>query len=126
MGTSTPWGMSDRSEKIAPGIVWYSTPSHGGYHLSPGRQQEMPRELTESGSSRRAEGWYEEDCDWCLVVVAFASLFDADKYSQAKECMRNWLPNRYEAYFREALKPEDSYMRRAQLEAKAIIDAQNN
>lgn len=21
-------------------------------------------------------GWYEEDCDWCLVVLAFPSLFD--------------------------------------------------
>ncbi len=110
MGTSTPWGMSDYSEKVAPGIVWYSTPSHGGYHLSPGRQLEMP--IAFKTESRREDGWYEEDCNWCLVVVAFSSHFQPEKYQAAKDCMRNWHPDLYEGYFQEKLQPAESYMRR--------------
>lgn len=63
MGTKTPWGISDYTTKIAPGIISYSTPSHGGIHLSPTRLKEMPEVL------RLESGWYEEDCDWCLVYA---------------------------------------------------------
>lgn len=31
---STPWGVSDGGREIAPGIVRYHTPSHGGYWLA--------------------------------------------------------------------------------------------
>ena len=103
MGTSTPWGMADSSEKIARGIVSYSTPSHGGFHLSPIRQAEMPEAL------KIESGWYEEDCDWCLVVVAFPQFFvNADL---AKSCMKNWHPDKYEKHFGVELKPEESYLR---------------
>jgi hypothetical protein len=40
--TSTPWGASQTSKKYAPGIMEYSTASHGGFHLSKSRQQCMP------------------------------------------------------------------------------------
>src|SRR3990167_6057716 len=33
----TPWGIADHRERIADGIDFYSTPSHGGYFLSPER-----------------------------------------------------------------------------------------
>lgn len=105
MGTWTPWGVSDYEKKIATGIMSYSTPGHGGIHLSPARQIEMPEQLRVEG------GWYEEDCDWCLVAVAFSQYF-TEEYQQAKETMRNWHPDRYEKYFGVTLKPEESYMRR--------------
>ena len=31
----TPWGVADTVKEIAPGISLYTTPSHGGFHLSP-------------------------------------------------------------------------------------------
>jgi len=37
MAISTPWGPSQTSREIAPGICFYSTASHGGYYLSPDR-----------------------------------------------------------------------------------------
>lgn len=108
MGTKTPWGMADSSEKIARGIVSYSTPSHGGIHVTQRILDMMPEEL------RIESGWYEEDCDWCLVVVAFPQFFvNADL---AKSCMKDWHPDRYEKHFGIQLKPEESYMKRRGME----------
>lgn len=103
MGTSTIWGTADCSMKIARGIVSYSTPSHGGFHLSPTRQAEMPEVL------KIESGWYEEDCDWCLVVMAFPQFFE--NADLAKSCMRKWHPDRYEKFFGVELIPKESYMR---------------
>jgi hypothetical protein len=105
MGTWTPWGTADWTTHIARGIVSYSTPGHGGIHLSPTRQAEMPDSLMVES------GWYEEDCDWALVAIAFPSYF-AKEYDQAKDTVRNWHPDRYEKFFGVTLKPEESYMRR--------------
>ena len=68
--TQSPWGIVDGSHEIATGIVEVSTPSHGGIKLAPRRQTEILRRFpafrTFAGGS-----WYEEDCDACLVVIAF-------------------------------------------------------
>lgn len=39
----TPWGVADHVKEIAPGIVSYRTPSHGGYYVSPARVATMHR-----------------------------------------------------------------------------------
>jgi hypothetical protein len=45
MSTPTPWGSSQSSRELAPGIVRYDTASHGGYYLSPERVAQMPAPL---------------------------------------------------------------------------------
>jgi hypothetical protein len=87
--TSTPWGASQSSQKYAPGIISYSTASHGGYHLSKTRQNEMPEALKNPG------GWYEEDCEWCKVVVAFPQFFNPEHVIAAYDTLKHWC---YEAY----------------------------
>jgi hypothetical protein len=69
----TPWGHPDTIEHIAEGITWYSTPSHGGYHLSPERLQAMPEYLRNCSFTK--DQWFEEDCSWCAVVLAFPAHF---------------------------------------------------
>ena len=71
----TPWGTSQQQKKIADGITSYSTASHGGYQVSAERLAEMPDCIREF-KTYAGTGWYEEDCDWCLVVLSFPSLFD--------------------------------------------------
>ena len=71
----TPWGPSQQQEKIADGIVSYSTAGHGGYHVSAARLAEMP-DCIRDFKTYAGTGWYEEDCDWCLVALSFPSLFD--------------------------------------------------
>lgn len=73
----TPWGFSDHSEEHAPGIIFYGTPSHGGFWLSQDRLLEMPEEIrTARGAFKLTNSdWWEEDCDWSLVALAFPEYF---------------------------------------------------
>lgn len=71
----TPWGVPDTVNVIANGIFAYTTSAHGGMWLAPWRRQQMPETL------RRVEpaagpGWYEEDIDTSIVVLAFPEEFD--------------------------------------------------
>ena len=102
--TYTPWGNADGAEHIARGIMFYSTPSHGGYHLSPARNLQVPDALRLPG------GWYEEDCDWARVVLAFPQYFpDAVKQAEARQCLRAWVPSAYERFYGVTLQPGESY-----------------
>ncbi len=69
-GRETPWGRAQRVEEFAPGIVWCSTASHGGFWLSDERCEKMP-EPYRSAERWAGRNWFEEDCDWCLVYLAF-------------------------------------------------------
>ena len=75
-GANTPWGRADQATEFAPGILFYSTPSHGGFHLNPARMAALNRRYP--GFQTFAGGpWFEEDCDACIVVVTFPEHFDS-------------------------------------------------
>jgi len=109
MSTSTPWGPSQHVERYGPGITWYETASHGGYHVAPTLQAKMPDYLRIEG------GWYEEDCDWARVVVFFPERFRGEQVTAADETLKNWAPAAWEAHFRRALVPGESYIRDQEL-----------
>lgn len=55
----TPWGVADYAREYAEGIVFYGTPSHGGFKLSAQRLARMhpaTRSATALPSSSRG-GW---------------------------------------------------------------------
>lgn len=85
--TSTPWGKPDYPypEQIADGIYWYSTPSHGGYWLSPERREQMPPALRAIRPFGGREGWYEEDCDWAIVALSFPEHFNEHAREAARD-----------------------------------------
>jgi hypothetical protein len=68
--TWTPWGKADLVEKITRGINFYNTPGHGGFKVSKGLLSKMPKQYV------NPDGWYEEDCEWCKVVLAFPEYFE--------------------------------------------------
>lgn len=68
MRKQTPWGQADNAVELAPGIVSYSTPSHGGIWLSAERRKQLPEVKTFLGGNE----WFEEDCDWAIPYVFFA------------------------------------------------------
>jgi hypothetical protein len=74
----TPWGQSDGQEKLAEGIVSYSTPSHGGLWLSPERQAQLPLGIDNFLHDTR---WWEEDCDWVVPYILFQD--DIEKHGRA-------------------------------------------
>ncbi len=94
----SPWGPIETLRFIAPGIYTVSTPSHGGIHLSPTLNADMPDDM------RSANGWYEEDCKWSLVALKYPAPFQAQTgvdprqpsktaYEFALECARHWYPD---------------------------------
>lgn len=114
MPTSTPWGISDASEKVAFGIMYYVTPGHGGYHLSQGRLKQMPRELLVSDNpyfQRLIEnGWFEEDCEWARVALAFPQFFSADVVEHAHELGRLYFPSAYSVWLQVVVGSADPKM----------------
>jgi hypothetical protein len=74
--TTTPWGEPQTTEILAPGIVLFTTASHGGIWLSPERNAQVPMKLKRSTFCQNGlRGWYEEDCDAQLIygVLDFSS-----------------------------------------------------
>ena len=85
----TPWGMSDLATQIAPGIIFYSTPSHGGFHLSADRLKVFSSgTLAWTWQGLGVQGWFEEDCDAALVVTTFPYLFTPAEVNNAAAILR--------------------------------------
>lgn len=114
---STPWGIADSMKIIAPGITWYSTPSHGGYHLSDERIKAMPPALRDF-KPWAGEGWYEEDCDWCVVVLAFPEYFSdhVSDHDAARKTLKHYQWRVYEAHFNTVLNRGESRRKDEELE----------
>jgi hypothetical protein len=85
----TPWGVADQVTIVAPGIVRYHTPSHGGYWLSEERLAQMAPALRTFRPFTGDAAWFEEDCDWAVVVVAFPASFDAAVVDAAMRAIRH-------------------------------------
>jgi hypothetical protein len=97
---TTPWGHPDTVKEIAPGIIRYDTPSHGGYWLSPERLATMPKCLQEFipfGGPQTGPGrWFEEDCDWSVVCLAFPQFFPPDAIPAALKTLERYKPELYQ------------------------------
>ena len=97
MSTVTPWGPSQSSTEIAPGITFHSTASHGGYELSPARVASMPKPLREF-QPWAGPGYYEEDCDWSLVALSFPQFFPEDAREAAMRTLERYKPEVYREF----------------------------
>lgn len=75
IGSPSPWGQVEHAESVIPGIVWVSTASHGGFWVAPQPNMALLRAGVESLNYYHRDagwaGWYEEDCLWSLVAVAY-------------------------------------------------------
>lgn len=80
----TPWGQPQDVTEFGPGVTVYSTAGHGGFHLDTDRQAAMPAHM------RNDSPWYEEDCQWCKVALAFPELFTAREVRQAQQTYDQW------------------------------------
>ena len=91
----TPWGQSDHAQQYAPGIVFYGTPSHGGFHLDRKRHATVKR-IFPAFETYAGGPWYEEDEDWRVVVIAFPECFPPTEVCQAVDAIvsaSNWEDN---------------------------------
>jgi len=90
---STPWGAPQHTEFLARGVFSVITAGHGGIKVADAFNQRIPEYL------RNEDGWYEEDCDWCLVALAFPDLFSDADVESAKKTLADYYPNAFEAHF---------------------------
>jgi hypothetical protein len=106
--TSTPWGTSDYSKSYTRGIVFYGTPGHGGFRVSRTMNERIPDCLRQA--TARGDGWYEEDCEWAKIAIAFPQFFTKPgELDQAKLTLARYFPDAYEAFYGVELKPGESY-----------------
>jgi hypothetical protein len=100
MSTSTPWGRSDSQQAYAPGITFYSTPSHGGFKLDTERNAKVPDYMQASTINQQGrQGWYEQDCDWAIVAIVFPDAFSDEQREHARQTLRRWKPDAYQQRF---------------------------
>lgn len=105
---TTPWGKIQHSEKVATGVTIVDTASHGGYRISPSRYASMNPALKELGFKYGNYYYFEEDCDWCAVVIAFSELFEAKNLQSALDTFKQTHYKQYEKYCNVTLKEGES------------------
>ncbi len=84
----TPWGESQQTDTIAPGITRVSTASHGGFIISAERRAAMPDTLREFSTFAGGNA-YEEDCDAAIVIAAFPQHFSAAQVASAVSAIKD-------------------------------------
>src|SRR5262245_16604805 len=82
---STPWGLADSQKFIGGGIVRVDTASHGGYYVPDRHLHRIPQDQqTWAARWSGSRNWFEEDCCWSAVAVAFPELFDSESLETAR------------------------------------------
>jgi hypothetical protein len=106
---NTPWGPSQGATVYAEGVLFHSTASHGGFHLTPRRNCCIHPAL------HRPKGFYEEDAEWAAVAQGFPDLFTTRERRQADETIRNHWPEAWERIHGRKLEPGESRERDRQI-----------
>lgn len=85
---STPWGASQHSKHLGEGITIHSCANHGGIYVPKVKLLEMPEALR-CNCYAGGGSWFEEDCEWALVALAFPHLFTPYNVLMALKTIRN-------------------------------------
>lgn len=112
----SPWGAIQHAKQIAEGIDLVSTASHGGFKLDRRRNAQMPEVF------RRKGGWYEEDCEYALVVLIFPELFSEREVELSHKSAKNWFPDEYEKHFGVVIPLAESSHKRERAFKKETAD----
>lgn len=92
MATSTPWGKAEAALKLAPGINYYSTSSHGGYKVSAKKYGQIPPPLRKLSKGKE---WFEDKEAWVAVALSFPQYFDPDKVKEARKLVKRKYPSTF-------------------------------
>ena len=104
-GTSTPWGRADVSTKLTRGVVWYSTPGHGGMSVTVAwARAYLTLQAQYLAMFWGCKLWYEEDCKCSLVFYEHPELYkqlivDQDPSVPFAESVRTWDPEYFDPEF---------------------------
>jgi hypothetical protein len=88
----TIWGYTDSTKKRCDGVISVSTPSHGGIRVDKKWAEEnLTKEAREAGCFCYDFYWYEEDCDWAIVIFEHPELaISQEEIKHAKRTVVYW------------------------------------
>lgn len=92
----SPWGAVYSGTAHPGGAYSVSTATHGGIKVPAALNATIP------DAFRRADGWYEEDCDWS-IPVHFLPDVEPDQKARARQFVRFWHAGAWEATFGETV-----------------------
>ena len=92
----TPWGGVQQQKQLFPGCWTVSTAGHGGFYVTRAVFEQMPEALREKTCA--GPQWFEEDCDWALVVVAFPQYFTPYEVYNAVRSVMEWNKEAWTVY----------------------------
>jgi len=98
---SSPWGAVQSRKQIADGIEWITTARHGGFRLSRDRWDAMTPHL--KAISFTADEFFEEDCSYCAVILAFPEEFTDKQIASAARTYSRFYCDNPNAYRREEI-----------------------
>ena len=81
----TPWRSVQNAEELAPGIISYSTASHGGIWIDKKHQQKLEKYTINNWLN--SSQWWEEDCDWVIPYLVFS--FEIQEHGKAYKFIEN-------------------------------------
>jgi hypothetical protein len=97
VGDTSPWGPIQTVAPLGPDAVEVTTASHGGIRVSLTALMRIPEPLRETRCS--GDGWFEEDCDWCIpYLVLGLDAFERDAargaecWAAAQATLKRWHP----------------------------------
>ena len=95
---NSPWGKPDSVTELADGIFEVCCPSHGGIAVRfdllaqiPAVHRDYARRWSK-GFSWDNYGWFEEDCAWSAVALAFPTAFSHEMVMLARAIAAHSLP----------------------------------
>ena len=92
--TPSPWGAIQHLEQLGMGIASVSTAGHGGIFVPTHLLHNIPQARRDwAAKSSGSPNWYEEDCCWAAVAVAFPQLFDDEALRHAAATLANFGPD---------------------------------
>ena len=115
-GKQSPWGRIQTVDILSEGIYRVTTAGHGGLKIDAARNAKIPKSVRSKG------GWYEEDCEWSLVVCSFPEDFPVSTYENAIAVCKNYFPYGFEEITGVAVAAADSYVLRYALFRQANLD----
>lgn len=91
-GKETPWGRADDVTDYGGGVLFYSTPSHGGFRVTVADGSRRIPAQFRPPEWHGWPSWYEEDCDAHLVVAFIPELFTPTERAASYEALAHWHP----------------------------------
>lgn len=120
-GAVTPWGRSQQTYKLFPGVNWYSTAGHGGLGVAGSvAKQKLTPMARKLGEFSKNTYWYEEDVawnipfyenpDWDKAMVATAGGKSQTKEEMA-ETIKRYFPKYFDDKEHEKANAEEAHMK---------------